>query len=89
MFLRRFNVALVVYPLRKTINCLLTARPFAAASFAWLMSTQLGKLRPRRPSLAGLQEDRARSIGLRDLTMKATRNRMPLFQMTPIVEAIS
>ena len=38
-FLRRSNVALVVYHLRKTINCLLNARPFAAASFAWLMST--------------------------------------------------
>ena len=40
-FLRRSNVALVVYHLRKTINCLLNIRPFAAASLAWLMSTQL------------------------------------------------
>ena len=40
-FLRRSNLALVVYHLRKTINCLLTAGPFAAASFAWLMPTQL------------------------------------------------
>jgi hypothetical protein len=41
-FLRRSNnVALIVYHLRKTINRLLNAKPFAAASFAWLMPTQL------------------------------------------------
>ena len=40
-FLRRSNnVALIVYHLRKTINRLLNAKPFAAASFAWLMPTQ-------------------------------------------------
>ena len=62
-FLRRSNLALVVYHLRKTINCLLNARPFAAASFAWLMSTQLhgphhGIAEHRREACAPIPRDR-------------------------------
>ena len=55
-FLRRSNnVALTVYLLRKSINCLLNARSFAAASFAWLMPTYLsiavGSFRERSSAL--------------------------------------
>ena len=62
-FLRRSNLALVVYHLRKTINCLLTAGPFAAASFAWLMPTQLhcphhGIAEHRREACAPIPRDR-------------------------------
>ena len=40
-FLRRSNAALVVYHSRKTINCLLNARPFAACGAEMAAQEQL------------------------------------------------